>query len=91
MGFDPIVRFDGPVDTLGDLADHLVAVLREALSNIARHAHASAVEVTVAAGQTFVLRVKDNGLGRPAHRHGQEGKGLATCRPGPTNFTAAAS
>ena len=69
LGFDPTVRFDGPVDTIisNDVGDHLLAVLREALSNVAHHARATTVEVTVAAGaQNLVLRVEDNGIGLPA-------------------------
>ena len=79
LGFDPVVRFDGPVDTLSDdLGDALVAVLREALSNVARHAQSTAVEVTVAVtlGVNLVLRVEDNGLGRPAMCRDQGGNGL---------------
>ena len=46
-----------------DAAGHLLAVLREALSNIARHARASAASITVNAGDDLVLRVSDNGRG----------------------------
>lgn len=65
LGFAPAVRFDGPLDTIVDetVGDHLVAVLREALSNAARHAHASTVDVTVAAGSDVLLRVADDGVG----------------------------
>ena len=43
LGFDPAVRFDGPVDTIitNKVGDHLLAVLREALSNVAHHAQAT--------------------------------------------------
>ncbi|MEU9396479.1 GAF domain-containing sensor histidine kinase [Streptomyces sp. NPDC048324] len=66
LGFPPALRMTGLIDT--DVparhADHLLAVLREALSNAARHAHATAVEVTVAAGEgTLRLTVADNGRG----------------------------
>lgn len=45
-------------------AEHLVAVLRETLSNAARHAHATAVEVTAETdGSRLRLRVADNGSG----------------------------
>jgi PAS domain S-box-containing protein len=80
LGFDPKVRFDGPVDTIigDDVGDHLLAVLREALSNIARHARATTVAVTVAAvGQDLVLRVEDNGVGLPAQAGQGGGNGLA--------------
>jgi signal transduction histidine kinase len=68
LGFDPRIRFDGPVDTAVDphVAEHLLSALREALANVARHAHASSVEidVVVVAGDV-VLRVTDNGVGVP--------------------------
>src|ERR1700677_1071826 len=46
-----------------DAGEHLVGALREALSNAARHASASKVEVTVEAGPELVLLVRDNGVG----------------------------
>jgi two-component system sensor histidine kinase DevS len=77
LGFDPILRFDGPVDTISDESgDHLLAVLREALSNVAHHAHADAVQVTITVAQDLVLRVADNGIGLPKARNGT-GNGLA--------------
>ena len=50
LGFEPTVLFDGPVDTstTDGLAADLLATLREALSNVARHARAGRVDVTVA-------------------------------------------
>ena len=65
LGFEPSVRFEGPVDTLASdaITDNLVAVLREALSNVARHAHASSTRVTVAADDDIVLIVDDDGVG----------------------------
>jgi signal transduction histidine kinase len=72
LGFTPLVRTAGPIDSVvpRKLADQLLAVLREALSNVARHAEAQAamVEVDVAEGR-LVLRVVDNGKGLPAERH----------------------
>ena len=68
LGFEPRVVFTGPVDTLvpGRIAEQLLAVLREALSNAARHADATAVEVEVQAGPTEVaLFVRDDGRGLP--------------------------
>ncbi|MGW7409989.1 PAS domain-containing sensor histidine kinase [Streptomyces sp. NPDC054833] len=65
LGFAPTVEFAGPVDAAlpDETAAHLLAALREALSNIARHAHASAAWVAVHAGDELVLEVTDNGLG----------------------------
>ena len=68
LGFEPRVVFTGPIDTLvpGRIAEQLLAVLREALSNAARHADATAVEVEVQAGPTEVaLFVRDDGRGLP--------------------------
>jgi signal transduction histidine kinase len=65
LGYDPAVRFDGPVDTLpSETADDLVAVLREALSNVARHACArsASVELLVRPEQ-LSLCVHDDGVG----------------------------
>ena len=44
LGFEPRCFFDGPVDSgVGaDLATELLATLREALTNVARHAHGDA-------------------------------------------------
>jgi signal transduction histidine kinase len=48
---------------------HLLAVLREALANAARHAAATTVEVVVAVGEEVVLTVRDDGVGyRPGER-----------------------
>jgi signal transduction histidine kinase len=66
LGFEPEVRFSGPIDALvsGDLANHVLAVLREALSNVARHADAHHVEIEVHAGDGEIeLVVTDNGIG----------------------------
>jgi signal transduction histidine kinase len=59
------MTFDGPVDTTLDAEKegHLVATLREALSNVARHAHARYVEVSLRADTEVVLRVIDDGVG----------------------------
>ncbi|WP_405915478.1 GAF domain-containing protein [Streptomyces sp. NBC_00728] len=66
LGFAPALRMSGLLDT--DVSDeqreHVVAVLREALSNTARHSDATAVEVTAeATATTLRLRVADNGRG----------------------------
>ncbi len=66
LGFEPRVRFGGPVDTMvgPDLADDLVAVAREALSNAARHAQATTVELSVTvAADALSLEVVDDGVG----------------------------
>ena len=69
LRFEPRVLFEGPIDTAVDdrVADELVATLREALSNVARHAHASRLEVEVTVGTDVCLRVADDGVGPPDH------------------------
>ncbi|WP_079023291.1 GAF domain-containing sensor histidine kinase [Streptomyces odonnellii] len=66
LGFSPAVRTEGLVDTdvPAPIADHLIAVVVEALSNVARHARAKAVDVrlVVAAGE-LTLTVTDDGVG----------------------------
>ena len=47
------------------ILDQLLAVLREALANIARHTAANHVDVKVTAGNELVLRVSDDGGGTP--------------------------
>jgi signal transduction histidine kinase len=65
LGFAPTLRLDGPLDSgvPADVAEHLLGVLREALSNAARHAAASTVEVRVRAQGDLSLTVTDNGVG----------------------------
>ncbi|MGY1688277.1 GAF domain-containing protein [Geodermatophilus sp. SYSU D00804] len=59
------VRTSGAVDTLvtGGLATDVVAVVREAVSNAARHSGARHVTVTLDVGDELVLEVVDDGRG----------------------------
>jgi signal transduction histidine kinase len=66
LGFRPTLETSGPVESAvpDDIVPELIAVLREALSNVARHAQANAVRVSVrVAGQEVILQVEDDGLG----------------------------
>jgi signal transduction histidine kinase len=65
LGLLPQVSFSGPVDTaVSDaLVEEVLAVLREALTNVGKHAHASQVVITIAAGEELRLVVADDGLG----------------------------
>lgn len=64
LGFEPRVLFDGVIDTAPDeIAAQLLPTLREALSNVGRHAHASSARVSVSAGERMTLRVEDDGVG----------------------------
>jgi signal transduction histidine kinase len=66
LGLDPGIRFIGPLDTLitNDLAEDLLAVVRESLTNVARHAHAQRVDIEIAASPAHLsLSVEDDGDG----------------------------
>jgi signal transduction histidine kinase len=64
LGFEPALRLDGSLDEVPDhLGEQMLHALREALSNAARHAGASRVEVQVRAAAELCLAVRDNGSG----------------------------
>lgn len=67
LGFEPSVHFAGLIDTNVpvDVSDDLLAVLREALANVARHARATSCAVQVEVGEDVVLEVADDGVGLP--------------------------
>jgi signal transduction histidine kinase len=74
-GFEGHVGFEGPVDAAipPEVARQLVPVVREALSNVARHARAREVSVGLEVGEGITLRVVDDGVGlagAPPHRSG---------------------
>jgi signal transduction histidine kinase len=75
LGFLPHLTTVGAVDSaVGDeVRGHLLAVLREALANAARHAQASVVEVVVAVGDEVALTVRDDGVG---YRSGERRSGV---------------
>ncbi len=70
-GFAPSLRLGAKLNDQvpPEIAEDMLTALREALSNAARHAHASRIDVSVdvdAAG-FLVVRVSDDGVGIPAH------------------------
>jgi two-component system, NarL family, sensor histidine kinase DevS len=79
LGFEPEVRFSGALDRVvrPPLTDELTNVLREALSNIARHADArhAEVEVSVSEGKLHLLVIDDGRGPGDATRDG--GRGVA--------------
>jgi signal transduction histidine kinase len=75
LGFTPQLRFAGPLDLAvnDDLAADVLAVIREAISNCARHAHATRLEIfTALAHDLLTLQITDNGhgLGTPTRSSG---------------------
>jgi signal transduction histidine kinase len=80
LGFRPTFEFQGPVDLLVDseLIDQVVAVVRECLSNTAKHAQASQATVRIAgSAQRLDVTVVDDGVGMPA---GGRRSGLSNLR-----------
>jgi signal transduction histidine kinase len=80
LGFDPGLRLSGVLEDRlpAAVVDDLVAVLREALTNVARHAGATRADVEVTAtGSDLALEVSDDGVGMgPSTRR----SGLANMR-----------
>ncbi|MBX6355212.1 MAG: GAF domain-containing sensor histidine kinase [Micromonosporaceae bacterium] len=80
LGFRPALELTGPVDSAvpDDLRPDLLAVVREGLSNVARHARASAATVRVQVGDgRLLVGIADNGVGAAG---AQERGGLANMR-----------
>ncbi|MET9562148.1 sensor histidine kinase [Streptomyces tauricus] len=74
LGFTPSLRMEGllDVDVPGDVAEDAVAVVGEALTNIARHAKATAVDVAlVVRDGHLTLTVTDDGTGMPTGGDGR--------------------
>lgn len=66
LGFEPKLVFHGPLDFAvpDDVSIHIVPTVREALTNVARHARASAVQVTLAVDESALsIEVLDDGVG----------------------------
>jgi PAS domain S-box-containing protein len=84
LGFEPQVAFEGPIEavTPDGVREHLVPTLREALSNVVKHAAATRVTVTLAiTADELVLRVADDGVGIDEQLvHGGRGLGNITER-----------
>ena len=73
LGFRPTLHFTGVLDTVDETTtNEVAAVVREALSNVARHARAHKVEVSLShIGPDLLLVVSDDGEGIPSsHRLG---------------------
>ena len=67
LGFTPRLRIAGEIGTrVGpEAADHLLAVLRESIANVARHAGATRLNITIEVGVELRLQVDDDGRGLP--------------------------
>jgi len=64
LGFAPSLTIDGSLDGLAaDFEADLIAVVREGLANVARHAQASSASVRVTSADTVQVEVADDGVG----------------------------
>jgi len=66
LGFEPAIRFVGPIDAMvvPTTEEHLIAAMREALTNAAKHARATRVDVVISLESgDVVLSVTDDGVG----------------------------
>ena len=76
--------FDGPVDTTVPdvITDDLLATMGEALTNVARHANAARVDVSLTVGDDVVLTVVDDGIAaaRPTGATHPDGGTILTWR-----------
>ncbi|MHB1718795.1 MAG: GAF domain-containing sensor histidine kinase [Acidimicrobiales bacterium] len=81
LGLEVKVTLDGPMDTaVGEAcAEHLLLALREAVSNVVRHAGASTIDVRIVVDPPSDLRmtVYDDGVGIDPAALGGPGRGLA--------------
>ena len=78
LGFQPHVALDGPIDSAVDpaIGAELLATLREALTNVAKHAKASRTDIELDVRDDVIrLRVRDDGIGPPSD-DAPRGKGL---------------
>ncbi len=85
LGFAPQIQLSGPLDynLPASVANELIIVLREALTNVARHSKATAVDVELSyENSELILEVRDNGIGISSQTSGGGqvsggGKGIA--------------
>ncbi|HEX2786036.1 MAG TPA: PAS domain S-box protein [Ilumatobacteraceae bacterium] len=74
LGCEPRLQFEGPIETIDNsIAEQLIPVLREALSNVSRHAKAQSVRVSVVVDEDVTLTVSDDGIGVPTEVIGGNG------------------
>jgi signal transduction histidine kinase len=71
LGFAPSLHIDGLLDSRvpAEIAEDMLVAVREALSNVARHAQASLVDVSFGVDCDLVLVVRDDGQGIQAATH----------------------
>jgi PAS domain S-box-containing protein len=90
LGFTPALRIGGPVESAlsDEIRTEMVASMREALGNVARHAGASSAQVHVEiVDDLVVMTVSDNGVGPPEDADAlRGGHGLANLKSRAATF-----
>ena len=82
LGTRPEVVFNGAIDSAisQPIADSLLAVLREALTNAGKHAKATSYIVTISVADDVSLEIQDNGIGIKVPQALGAGLGLVNLR-----------
>jgi PAS domain S-box-containing protein len=81
LGFEPRIEFAGALETVDErIVAHLLPTIRESLTNVAKHARASQVRVSVAVGSEVTVEVTDDGVGAPTEVYGGHGVANVTRR-----------
>jgi signal transduction histidine kinase len=83
VGFEVTSTFSGPVDTeIPDaIAEHVLAVVREAVTNIGRHAKATRASMLLSADDNWCrLEIVDDGQGIGTAKASEGGLGLGNMR-----------
>jgi two-component system sensor histidine kinase DevS len=81
LGHRPTLRLGGILTNIpDDLGSELLAVLGEAMTNVAKHAHATRTEVSLDVGSAVTLVVHDDGVGMASSSAESGGLGLRNVR-----------
>jgi len=83
VGFEIQVTFDGPIDSAvpDEIAEHLLATVREAVTNVGRHAEATELTVSLGVSDGVCrLAVVDDGRGISNSHVGEGGLGVSNMR-----------
>ena len=78
LGFTPHARVEGAVEAAisNAVRVEMLATLREALSNVARHSNATTADVEITASDWLSVTIADNGVGLPPGFDQHRGNGL---------------
>jgi len=84
LGFEPRLVLDGPIESIEPaVADELLPTVREALTNVAKHAQATSVLISVEVHQGVLrLVVRDDGVGLGTGERGGSGLENISVRAG---------